>query len=184
MPEYFEKYGKKEPQTMNHVPATYAYGHPEWSFYEMIAHDPPRMMRFFKAMGPIEARMPIAGIYDFGWLVAKAEAEPTSDRPLFVDVGGGRGQAIVAIRKEFPGLLLPRCVLQDRPEVIEQGKATDDPELRGVQRMAIDFHTEQPVKGSSVLFMHVFLPSITADGRKQERWCIGSVAVCTTTVTM
>jgi len=68
MPKYFKKYSRKEPKTMNHVPATFAYGHPEWSYYEMLQHDPERMQRFMKAMGLIEEKMPIAGIYDFGWV--------------------------------------------------------------------------------------------------------------------
>lgn len=100
-----------------------------------------------RAMAPIEERMPIAGIYDFGWVVAQVRQDPTSTRPLFVDVGGGRGHAIIAIRNEFPGLPINRFILQDRPEVIDAGKALDDPDLRGVQRMVIDFHKEQPVQG-------------------------------------
>jgi hypothetical protein len=146
-PRYFEEYGRKEPQTMNYVPTTYAYGHPEWSFYEMVQNDPPRMQRFLRAMGPIEAKMPIAGIYDFSWVVEKAKEDPSSERLLFVDVGAGRGQAVKAIHKEFPELPLNRCMIQDRPEVIDAVKALDDPDSREVQKLVIDFHKEQPVKG-------------------------------------
>jgi hypothetical protein len=147
MPKYFEEYGRKEPQTMNHIPATFAFGHPEWSFYEMLQRDPEWMPRFMKTMKPIEEKMPIAGIYDFGWVVKVAQENPTSNRPLFVDVGGGGGHAIKAIHDEFPGLPLNRCVLQDRPEVIEAVKSLDDADMREVQKMVIDFHEEQPVKG-------------------------------------
>lgn len=147
MPKYFEEYGRKEPQTMNHIPVTFAYGHPEWSFYEMLARDPEGMQTLLRAMGAIEEKNPIAGIYDFGWVVKVAQENPTFNRPLFVDVGGGRGQAIKAIHDEFPDLPLDRCVLQDRPEVIEAVKSLDDADMREVQKMAIDFHKEQPVKG-------------------------------------
>lgn len=133
------------------MPSTFAYGHPEQSYYEMLEHDPVRMRRFMRAMAPIEERMPIAGIYDFSWAVAAAEAEP--ERPLFVDVGGGRGHAIKAIRAEFPGLPVGRFVLQDRPEVIEAGKALDDPDLRDVQRMVVDFHASQPLKGTLIYWI-------------------------------
>ena len=157
---------------MNHVPTTWAYGHPEWSYYEMLAHDPAWMGRFLKAMGPIEARMPISGIYDFGWLVAAAEADPAGERPLFVDVGGGKGQAIVAIRKEFPGLPLGRCVLQDRPEVIAADAALDEEDLRGVQRMAMDFHKEQPVKGElSPLCLSCSLQEDEVGQKRSETCC-------------
>ncbi|KAK3321754.1 O-methyltransferase [Apodospora peruviana] len=152
-PSYFETYGRKEPETLNHVPATFAYGHPEWNYYEMLEKNPERMHRFMRAMAPIEERMPISGIYDFGWAVTAAEADPTSERPLFVDVGGGRGHAIKAIRAEFPGLPIARFVLQDRQEVIEAGKALDDPDLRGIQRMVIDFHKSQPLQGAMIYWI-------------------------------
>jgi len=132
------------------VPSTFAYGHPEMSYYELLERDPERMRRFMRGMAPIEERMPIAGIYDFSWAVAAAEADPASERPLFVDVGGGRGHAIKAIRTEFPALPIARFVLQDRKEVIEAGKALDDPDLRGIQRMVIDFHESQPLQGLSI----------------------------------
>lgn len=152
-PEYFEKYGRKEPQTMNHVPTTFAYGHPEWSYYEMISRDPERMRMFMKAMAPIEEKMPIAGIYDFGWLVEKAKDPATAGRKVFVDVGGGGGHAIKAIHAEFPDLPLGRFVLQDRPEVIAAVKSLDDPGLRQIQAMEIDFHVGQPVKGALVYWI-------------------------------
>jgi len=104
-----------------------------------------------RAMLPLEASMPIAGIYDFSWVVSKAQAEPASERLLFVDVGGGKGQAIRAIHNEFPGLPLSRCLLQDLTEVIETVKTLDDADLREVQKMAIDFHQEQPVKGKRAI---------------------------------
>jgi hypothetical protein len=108
------------------------------------------MQLFHRAMGPIEAKMPIAGIYDFTWLIEKAQQDTTDEakaRAVFVDVGAGKGQAIVAIRKEFPGLPLERIILQDRPEVVEAVKKLDDENLRGVQTIPIDFHKAQPVKG-------------------------------------
>ncbi|KAK1449231.1 O-methyltransferase [Colletotrichum melonis] len=147
MPAYFEKYGRKEPQTLNNVPGTYAYGVPEYGWYEMLQHDPPRMQRFLRAMGPIEEKMPISGIYDFGWVVEYAR-ENAGDRPLFVDVGAGRGQSIKAIHRENPGLPLERCVLQDRAEVVEAVRKLDDEDMRLVQKQVIDFHKEQPVKGA------------------------------------
>jgi len=100
-----------------------------------------------KAMLPLEQSMPITGMYDFSWVVAWSQGQPHSDRPLFVDVGGGKGQAIKAIHKENPGLPLSRCILQDLPEVIDTVETLDDPEMREVKKMAIDFHREQPVKG-------------------------------------
>lgn len=149
MPEYFEKYGRKEPQTTNHVPMSFAYGKPDLSFYELLAEDDAWVGSFLKGMAHVESRMPVtAGIYDFSWLVAEANAQPDSDRAVLVDVGGGKGGAIKAIHREFPGLPIHRFVLEDRPETIEAGRALDEPELAGVRRVALDFHKDQPVKGA------------------------------------
>ncbi|KAH8893060.1 O-methyltransferase [Thozetella sp. PMI_491] len=152
-PQYFQKYGRKEPQTQNHVPVTFANGTPELTYYEVLRQDHPRMERFSKAMAPLAEDMPITGIYDFGWLVAKSQAEPDVDRVLFVDVGGGQGQSIKAIHKENPSLPLNRYLLQDLAEVLEAVKKVDDPELREVPKMAIDFHQGQPVKGALVYWI-------------------------------
>lgn len=137
------------------------YGHPEWSFYELMMHDPERMKRFMPGMAAVEEKMPIAGIYDFGWLVALTRDDSASDRTVFVDIGGGKGQAIKAISKEFPSLPLKRFVLQDRPEVIEAVKELDEQELHEVEKMAIDFHKEQPVKGIVTTFNYaMYLESL------------------------
>lgn len=153
MPEYFEQYGRKEPQTTNHVPMSFAYGRPDLSFYELLAEDAAWVGSFLKGMAHVESRMPVtAGIYDFSWLAAEASAQPDSGRAVLVDVGGGKGGAIRAIHREFPALPIHRFVLEDRPETLEAGLAAlgDEPddELAGVRRVALDFHRDQPVKGA------------------------------------
>lgn len=97
--------------------------------------------------GPYLIGIPVSGIYDFSWVVAEAGKHPNSDRAVLVDVGGGKGHAIKAIREEFPGLPVQRCVLEDLHETIEAGKAFAEPELAEVQRVAVDFHKSQPVIG-------------------------------------
>lgn len=149
MPEYFEQYGRKEPQATNHVPMSFAYGKPSLSFYELLAEDEAWVGTFLRGMAHVESRMPVtAGIYDFSWLESQARAEPDSGRAVLVDVGGGKGGAIRAIRREFPGLPAHRFVLEDRPETLEAGRALGEPELAGVRRVALDFHRDQPVKGA------------------------------------
>jgi hypothetical protein len=148
-PQYFAHYGRAEPAKITDVPNTYAFGQPDLGFYELLQRDPARMARFMPAMQNIESRMPIAGIYDFSWLVELAKKDAGSEKPLFVDVGGGQGQAIKAIHHEFPGLPLERCVLQDRPEVIGMVEKMEDPELKLVKKMVIDFHKAQPLQGKS-----------------------------------
>ena len=98
-------------------------------------------------MAPLEESMPITGMYDFGWVVDRI-SEEAPERFLFVDVGGGTGHALLAIHKEFPGLPLERCMLQDSAEVIEAVESSNHKTgLIQVQKMAIDFNKNQPVKG-------------------------------------
>lgn len=144
-PTFFEKYGRKEPQSLAPVPSTFAYGHPEMGHYEYLATDPARLKRFFVAMEEAERYLPTSGTYNFGWLVKKAQAEP--DRPVLVDVGSGKGHSLAAILQDYPSLPASRCVLQDRDEVIKAVKDVNDPILSAVQKMGIDFNVAQPVKG-------------------------------------
>ncbi|KAK0710012.1 O-methyltransferase [Lasiosphaeria miniovina] len=155
MPKYFESYGRNEPKTSNHTPHSVAYGQPELDFYQILERDPKRLASWVPGMAAVEERMPISGVYDFGWVVdlAKQDGDKAQQRPLFVDVGGGKGQAIKAIRAEFPGLPAERCVLQDRVEVIDAANALGEPELRGVSKMAIDFFKDQPLKGALIYWI-------------------------------
>ena len=148
-PEYFESYGRKEPQAINHVPITFAAGKPDMGYFDMLSSNPARLNRFMKAMASTSSSIPIAGIYDFSWLVDTVKENPNLDRAVLVDVGGGMGHAIKAIHGEFPQLPLGRFVLQDTPDTVEAGKALNEPELAQIQRLAINFHKEPPVRGRS-----------------------------------
>jgi hypothetical protein len=150
MPEYFEKYGRKEAVTQNHNPYSFGNGQPDKFVWEIMAADPQRMKDFMQSMNTLEQHLPITGFYDFGWVAEKAAEDPL--RVLFVDVGGGKGQAIKAITKENPFIPLNRTVLEDRPDVIEEVKRLDAEDLRGAQTIGHDFHTEQPIKGMWFLF--------------------------------
>jgi tRNA G46 methylase TrmB len=107
---------------------------------------PDRMKAMMQSMNTLEKHLPITGMYDFSWVSKVANEQP--ERILFVDVGGGKGQAIKAISKENPELPRERFILQDRPEVIAEAKSLDAEDLKGAQLMPHDFHTEQPVKGT------------------------------------
>jgi hypothetical protein len=111
-----------------------------------MAQNPERMKDFMQSMNTLEQHLPITGYYDFSWVAEKATADP--ERVLFVDVGGGKGQAIRAICKENPHIPLSRCVLQDREDVIANAKEMDLDDLRGAALAPHNFHTEQPVKGA------------------------------------
>ena len=76
---------------------------------------------------------------------------PTGDEPQYssnmkapvVDVGGGRGNALVAIMAECGAGVAGRMVLQDLGEVLE---GTSPVRIDGVQTMPHNFYDPQPVK--------------------------------------
>jgi demethylsterigmatocystin 6-O-methyltransferase len=59
----------------------------------------------------------------------------------FVDIGGGRGHQCEALKKQHPHLS-DHIVLQDLPETLKGLES-----IQGVELMAHDFLTPQPVKG-------------------------------------
>lgn len=63
------------------------------------------------------------------------------DRVLFVDVGGGRGESLRTFRRNHPELR-GRIILEDLPKVVEGQEVVE-----GVEAIAHDFFTEQPIKG-------------------------------------
>ena len=67
--------------------------------------------------------------------------ESNGETPLFVDVGGGVGHQCLALVTRFPSLK-GRVILQDLPAVLARAAP-----LKGVDFMAHDFWTEQPVQG-------------------------------------
>jgi len=71
--------------------------------------------------------------------------------PVFVDVGGNTGQQAKHVLAKYPELA-GRLVVQDRDEAIKNGTGTE-----GIQFMAHDFFTPQPVKGAKYYYLRAIL---------------------------
>jgi hypothetical protein len=110
------------------------------TYYEAISHDPDRLNMFNMTMVQMEKSVPILGMYPFAALKEDVKAE--NGRPFIVDVGGGRGQALLAIQKETPAGFGAKMILQDRPDVIGSLTAEDIP---NIEPMAYDFFKPQPI---------------------------------------
>jgi len=152
-PEFFKRTGPVESMRANQVPIGVALGHPEKTFYELLEMDPERTKVFNSTMQVATAGMPASGMYDFAWVgdyASNAETTEARERPLIVDVGGGKGQALKVICKENPKIPASRCVLFDRPEVIEDAEKEDDEELRLIRKVGGSFHKEQPINGALI----------------------------------
>lgn len=64
---------------------------------------------------------------------------------MFVDIGGGMGQEAIALKKRFPDLP-GRFVVQDLPQIVAKHNLD-----AGIESMAHDFFTPQPLQGELFL---------------------------------
>ena len=149
MPSYFKEFGLKEPIGRYKTIFTYSKGNPDSTVWEVTNRNPESAKIFALAMAAGESIWPTLGSYDLSWVVDRANETP--ERPLVVDVGGGKGHCLKVMVKSIPGLALNRCVLQDLPDVLEAVEQSNDTALQGVSLVPLDFHKEQPTKGRSLL---------------------------------
>lgn len=84
---------------------------------------------------PVEDRLSVAG-----------------NKPLLVDVGGGLGHDLIALKKKFPNLP-GKLIVQDLPVVIDNVK--DLPS--GIEAMQHDFFMPQPVKDAKAYYLRAVL---------------------------
>lgn len=92
-----------------------------------------------------EAQQRIVSIYPFAALPQDLDRSDP-ERPFIVDVAGGRGQSLVAIRDEIEAngkVELGRWILQEKKAVVD---SIPDDAVPGIEKMAIDFFDPQPVK--------------------------------------
>ena len=138
--DYFMTHDADALQDPRRCIAAWGAGVEGQNYWEVIAQDPDRVANFATAMQFAEEYIPVLGMYPFERLVDKTLA---NDSPLIVDVGGGRGQAMRAIKTALPELN-GRVICQDRPEVLASVEESD---IGDIEKMPHDFFTPQPIKG-------------------------------------
>ena len=87
--------------------------------------------------------IPVIGMFPFENLEDQVKKEP--DRPFVVDIGGGRGQALLAIQEHCKGSFGGKLILQDLPIVLQSLTSNDIP---GIEPMPYRIFTPQPVKSA------------------------------------
>ncbi|MCJ1311746.1 hypothetical protein MMC25_005419 [Agyrium rufum] len=146
LPEYFEKYGFKNPDDAFNGPFQYA-------------------IAFNVVMGI--SRMNRGEEWFEFYLVQEKLQVQAASKPLLVDVGGGLGHDLVALRKNHPSLH-GKLIVQDLPVVINEAK--DLPQ--GIEAMAHNFFTTQPVKGAKAYYLRTVLHDWP---NKQAREILGNI---------
>ena len=143
-PKYFGQLGLAEPTDPRQSLLSFAAGRLGSTTYEVIYEEFGN--DFTDCFAVMDRLFPSLGSYDLTWVTKEAHQAP--DRVLLVDVGGGDGRALIRMLQRVPALPRRRCVLQDLPPMIEAAREGRNPDLAGVQMVAIDFFKEQPIKGS------------------------------------
>ena len=144
MPHFLKSIKYHSPTDYHNSP--FQYGHrTSLGFWEYLKEDPERAKVFNSGMQSlatvgVEARS--AGHYPFDEELGREELKETD--VVVVDVGGGRGQALKAIKAASPRLK-GRMVLQDTADVIEDAKAGGLPSF--IEPMAGSFFERQPIEG-------------------------------------
>ncbi|RAL13126.1 O-methyltransferase [Aspergillus homomorphus CBS 101889] len=117
------------------------------TMFEHVSQSPERLTRINDAMVAEDSLLAEIGLYPFK---ERLGALAQADQPTIVDVGGGRGHILRQLKANTAGLG-GRFILQDRASVI----ADNGPEMtrHGIELMAHDFFTPQPVKGALVYYV-------------------------------
>jgi demethylsterigmatocystin 6-O-methyltransferase len=141
-PAWLKKRGYKTTGSIDDNLLTELCGTDIWTWLDQ---NPEKSAIFDSAMSiqesfPKEMRPPYPFSEDIG------ELRTASDAVTLVDIGGGFGQAIKAIRAEYPHVK-GRFILQDLPKTIGKVDASQA-EKDGFEIMKHDFFTPQPVKGA------------------------------------
>ncbi|KAF2203259.1 S-adenosyl-L-methionine-dependent methyltransferase [Delitschia confertaspora ATCC 74209] len=125
------------------------------TFWDYLAAVPERMQLFSAGM---RAATTIgsgraSGAFPFGEALAE-DPVANEDDVAVVDVGGGRGQALEAIQRDWPGMK-GKLVLQDLPHVVKDAEKKGLPEWMGTSGGS--FFEEQKIKGARIYhFRRIF----------------------------
>lgn len=148
MPEFFAENNYQDITSTTHTPFQKAFNTKLTSF-EWLVQNPKQFGYLQKVMTAMEGLEWTEG---FNLIDTEAHKIPSSppqptEKPFFVDVGGGHGHQCVQLGKKYPNLL-GRLVLQDLPEAVDKLSP-----IEGVKAEAYDFFQKQPITGWSRLYI-------------------------------
>jgi len=146
LPDYIKSHKPEDIFDLRKSPTAFHRGKEGMTYYEVISEDPVERAYWNATLQAMDKNMPILNMFPFASLKEQVEKEP--DRPFIVDIGGGRGQALLAILGDIGSSYGSKLILQDLPDVIDSLKEEDIP---GIEKMAYDvFSGPQPVKSKAL----------------------------------
>lgn len=152
-PEYLQSTGYRNPEDPLYAPLQYTNNIKEDGFTWMCK-DPAALSRFNSFMEGQRANRAFWG----DWFPVRDVILNTPglspDRPLLVDIGGGRGHDLLDFKARFPDAQ-GKLVLEDLPSVINEVREANDLAGAGIETVNYDFFADvQPVSG---WFLQIYL---------------------------
>lgn len=133
--------GFKNPTDSRSGPLQYAFD-TKLDFFEWLNDDPKRNAAFNRAMTRKRyGRARWFHIYPFEERIL-GEMDDDPEAVLLVDVGGGLGHDVQALKAEYP-YLRGRLIVQDLPQVVDEEGCKE----MGSEAIAYNFFEQQPVVG-------------------------------------
>ncbi|KAI1395248.1 S-adenosyl-L-methionine-dependent methyltransferase [Hypoxylon fuscum] len=130
------------------APTSFQVGHPdEEGYFQWIQKDESKLQAFHTVMEMLKGQYTSQDYVDMDKWIPDDISE---NDVAFVDIGGSIGVQCLAL-KEKRGSRPGRIINQDRLEVIQ--KAKESLVNKGVEAMAYDFFTEQPIKGAHIYYL-------------------------------
>ncbi|KAJ5669145.1 S-adenosyl-L-methionine-dependent methyltransferase [Penicillium macrosclerotiorum] len=119
------------------------------SSFEWYVKNPEHFENLQKVMTSLEG---VEWTVGFNHFESEAKKIPSSlpvssEKPFFVDVGGGHGHQCIQLGKKYPNLL-GRLVLQDLPAAVNKLAP-----IEGVKAVAHDFFEEQPITDAKFYYL-------------------------------
>ncbi|KAL8895757.1 MAG: hypothetical protein Q9207_008026 [Kuettlingeria erythrocarpa] len=151
LPAYLKRNGYKVPQEVATGPFADAWGGKNtWALYE---EEPDRGAIFNSFMTKWkEGTGKWTDTYPAKTRLCK-DVEQSADAVLLVDIGGGSGHVLKDLVKD-PNHRTGRLILQDLPSALGDVMELNE---RGIEAMAYDFFTPQPIKGAKAYYLRGIL---------------------------
>lgn len=144
MPRTLAEHAYKAPTKESGTPYKWAHGEELWTWF---GSHPDRALNMVAGMRSHNAGNVSGDAYPWGTELAKLELK--EEDVAIVDIAGGQGHILEEVRKRNPEIK-GRFVCQDLQSTFDAVKDVGPPE--GVEFMAYDIFTPQPVKGAKIYY--------------------------------
>lgn len=146
LPAFLKQIGWKNPEGYEQSAINLGLGISKGGFWEWLSADPSRQALFNSGMQSRPKAINVASLYKFD---EELNDGIKDDEVAIVDIGGGRGHALMEIKQAFPGLR-GRLVLQDQATVIQDAVSRGLPDY--IEPQAASFFEPNPVRNARAYY--------------------------------